>query len=307
MKAKFIAMCIVAAPALIAGAGTKAGAQIYVAQQRVDTTITVEDQTATLRVSVYAGRVNVTGVSGKKVSIKGIVNSGEMEIRSRFSTVSVNMDENPSHSRAELDITVPFGTNVIIEGFSAAFNVKGVKGEASVEALSGSIQLSDASGSVSLETVSGDISVSKVNGTVAAESVSGDVTVSGVDGDIETESVSGVVSITDAKSKAVRAETVGGSITYFGTIEALGNYVFKTHAGRLTLGIPASTGATVGLETFSGEVESDFPMTLVSRTTRRSNESKFEFTLGDGKARVVLETFSGDIRIQRGTGRANQE
>jgi DUF4097 and DUF4098 domain-containing protein YvlB len=160
---------------------------------------------------------------------------------------------------------------------------------------------------VSLETVSGDISVSKVDGNVTAESVSGDVMIGGVTGDVETESVSGEISITDAKSKAVRAETVGGPITYFGTIEALGNYVFKTHAGRLTLGIPASTGATVGLETFSGDVESDFPMTLTSRTTRKSNESKFEFTLGDGKARVVLETFSGDIRIQRGTSRANRE
>jgi DUF4097 and DUF4098 domain-containing protein YvlB len=71
--------------------------------------------------------------------------------------------------------------------------------------------------------------------------------------------------------------------------------------------VPAGTGATVSLETFSGNVDSDFPVTLGAGTNRTGGDSKFEFKIGDGRARIILESFSGNIRIQRGTSRDNRE
>jgi DUF4097 and DUF4098 domain-containing protein YvlB len=100
---------------------------------------------------------------------------------------------------------------------------------------------------------------------------------------------------------------VQGDLSYEGTIESMGNYSFTTHSGELTLAVPPSAGATVSLETFSGSVDSDFPVTLESGASRRAGESQFDFRIGDGKSRIVLETFSGNIRIQRGSGRANRE
>ena len=97
----------------------------------------------------------------------------------------------------------------------------------------------------------------------------------------------------------MRAETVAGPVSYVGAFDPSGNYSFKTHAGRLTLGVPSSTGATVSLETFSGQVDSDFPVTLESGRSRMGHESRFEFRLGDGRSRVLIETFSGNIKIQR--------
>jgi hypothetical protein len=67
------------------------------------------------------------------------------------------------------------------------------------------------------------------------------------------------------------------------------------------MGIPADAGAIVSLETFSGNVDSDFPVTLESGRSRSGHESRFEFRVGKGGARIVAETFSGDIRIQRST------
>ncbi len=282
------------------------GAQIYDAPERVDTTFTLE-RNGTLRVSVYAGRINVTGNSGNNVRVKGTVERGTLEARSRMGAVTLSMDENPSRSHADLDITVPTGTNVILEGFSTAFSVKGVKGEAKIENLSGSVQVDDAVGLVQVEAVSGGIDVSRVDGDVRVEAVSGALTVTGVTGSVDAESVSGRVSITEAKSRSVRAETVGGSITYSGIIDPTGNYVFKSHSGRLTLAVPTDAGATVSLQTFSGNVDSDFPVILVQSKSQSGHESKFEFRFGSGRSRIVLETFSGDIRIQRGLSRDNRE
>jgi DUF4097 and DUF4098 domain-containing protein YvlB len=290
----------------LGGATRTAAAQVISGPQRVDTTLTLE-RNGTLRVSVYAGRVSVVGTSGSNAHIKGTVERGDLEVRSRMGAVIVSMDESPSRSRADLDISVPVGTNVILEGFSSAFTIRAVKGEAQVESLSGSIHVSDAVGAVDVESVSGSVEISKVQGNVRAEAVSGAVTIAGVDGEVDAESVSGRVSITEAKSRSARAETVSGSITYAGTIEPNGNYVFKSHSGRLTLGIPSDAGATVSLQTFSGNIDSDFPLTLEQGISRNGHESRYEFRLGNGRSRIVLETFNGDVRLQRGTSRDNRE
>jgi DUF4097 and DUF4098 domain-containing protein YvlB len=137
--------------------------------------------------------------------------------------------------------------------------------------------------------------------------VSGRVDISNINGDIESESVSGHIWITGARSKLARAESVSGSVSYSGMVDPAGTYTFKSNAGRITLAVPPDIGATVSLETFSGSVDSDFPVTLGSGTNRMGHDSKFEFKIGNGRARIILETFSGNIKIQRGTGRENQE
>jgi len=278
-----------------------AGAQNFDRPQRIDTTLTV-DRNGTVRVSIYSGHVNVVGASGSQVHIRGTSERDELEIRDRGGSVSVSLEPDRGHGgRAELEISVPVGTNVVLEAYSAPLSVRGVKGEAKLEALSGDLVINDAVGTVSAETVSGDIDVGKVDGNVRAESVSGSIGIADVDGDITTETVSGRINMVRAKSRSARAETVGGSIGYSGTIDPLGNYVFKTHSGRLTLGIPANAGATVSMQTFSGTVDSDFPVTMEAGRQQKGYESRFEFRIGDGKSRVVLETFSGNIIIQRST------
>ena len=292
---------LLAPGALMMLVASAAGAQNFDRPQRVDTTLTL-DRNGTVRVAIYSGHVNVVGTSGSQVHIRGTSERDELDIRDRGGSISVSLEPDQGHGgRAELEISVPVGTNVVLEAFSATLSVRGVKGEAKLEALSGDLVISDAVGTVSAETVSGDIDVGKVDGNVRAESVSGSIGIADVDGDIATETVSGRINMVRAKSKSVRAETVGGSIGYSGTIDQLGNYVFKTHSGRLTLGIPPNSGATVSLQTFSGTVDSDFPVTMESGKQQSGHESRFEFRIGDGRSRIVLETFSGNIIIQRST------
>ena len=276
--------------------------------ERVDTTLTL-DRNGTVRISIYSGRVNVTGATGSSVRIRGTAERDEMQIRSRPGMISVSLEpERGRGGRAEFDVTVPIGTNVVLEAFSAPFTVRGVKGPAQIETLSGSVQLSDAVGPVEVEAVSGNVDITNVDGNVRAEAVSGGVTVTNVTGDIDAESVSGRVSISGARSRSVRAESVSGSIGYSGSIESSGSYSFTSHSGRLNLGLPTNAGATVSLETFSGSVDSDFPVTLETQKSKgHGHETQMEFRIGDGRARIVLETFSGAIRILRGTTRENDE
>ena len=305
----FFGLALAAAVTTVAGAGV-AGAQSSSRntgdRERVDTTFAL-GQGGTLSVSIYAGRVNVIGASGSSVRIRGTADRDYLRMRGRNSTVSIDMEHGGHGGGADLDITVPIGTRLVMEGFSTPFSVRGVKGEASLETLSGHITLSDAVGKVNLESVSGNIEAENLKGDVLAESVSGRVTIRNVDGDVTTESVSGSVLISGASARRVRAETVSGSLSYDGPIEPAGDYSFTTHSGSLTLAVPNNAGATVSLETFNGSVDSDFPVTLEAGANRGDGESQFEFRIGDGRARITLETFTGGIRIQRGSTRANRE
>ena len=240
--------------------------------------------------------------------VKGVVDRGELRFDAHSG--SVRMQVEPDSRRggsADLDITVPIGTRVQIEGFSAPYTVKGVKGEVKLETMSGNVDVFDAVGRTQIETVSGYIRADQIDGDLRAESVSGRLDISNVNGDVDGASVSGHVRITGARSKAVKAETVSSSVSYSGTIDPSGTYTFASNSGRITLAVPADIGATVSLETFSGNVDSDFPVTMGSGTNRMGHDSKFEFKIGNGRARITLESFSGNIRIRRGTDRDNQE
>lgn len=304
---RIIATRLALAMAVMLGAAGTARAQNFDSPQRVDTTVSLE-RGGTLSVSVWSGRVNISAGSGSSVRVRGTVERDAMELRARSSSVSISMESEIRHGgRAELDITVPEGTNIVLEGYSAPYVVRGVKGAVQAETLSGSIRVSDAIGRVTLETVSGNIDVSGVDGDVRAETVSGSVAMNDVNGGVESESVSGTISIGRAKSSSVRAESVSGTISYRGTFDPSGNYEFKSHAGRVVLSMPADAGATVSLQTFSGNVDSDFPVTLETGRSRMGHESRFQFKIGNGRSRIVLETFSGDIKIQRSTNSDNKE
>lgn len=290
-----------------AGGIDKAAAQDDRYRERIDTTVTM-DRGGSLNLSVYSGHVNVTGVPGSQMRVKGVVDRGEMRFDAHSG--SVRMQVEPDGRRggsAELDITVPIGTRVQIEGYSAPYTVKGVKGEVKLESMSGNVEVSDAVGRTQIETVSGWIKADQIDGDLRAESVSGRLDISNVTGDIEAASVSGHAWISGAKSRAVKAETVSSSVSYSGTIDPSGTYSFKSNSGRITLAVPADIGATVSLETFSGNVDSDFPVTMGAGTNSLGRDSKFEFKIGSGRARITLESFSGNIRIQRGLDRDNQE
>ena len=57
------------------------------------------------------------------------------------------------------------------------------------------------------------------------------------------------------------ASTVNGDVGYDGPVRSGGRYALSSHNGDVTLAVAESASATVSVSTFSGEFESDFPVT----------------------------------------------
>jgi DUF4097 and DUF4098 domain-containing protein YvlB len=172
-----------------------------------------------------------------------------------------------------------------------------VHGDLEANVQSGNIEVRDAGDRVDLASLSGDISLMGVRGTVSIHTLSGDVRLDGARGEVEVETVSGDMQLGDIVSKQVRTHSTSGDLTFAGAVASGGRYEFTTHSGELRLRLPSDVGAQLTVSTFSGGIESDFPITLKAgeHGIGVSQAKKINFTLGQGSARIVAETFSGDV------------
>ena len=134
------------------------------------------------------------------------------------------------------------------------------------------------------------------------EVTSGDIALTRVTGDLRAETVSGDVRLRDITSRSVRAHSTSSDVSFDGTIDPSGRYELASHSSSVSITIPANTSAQIAVSTWTGSVDSDFPITLQPGEHRMgsSRSKQFTFAVGSGSgARISLESFSGDIAIRR--------
>jgi hypothetical protein len=124
------------------------------------------------------------------------------------------------------------------------------------------------------KTVQGDVTAQSLGANVTAHTVNGDV-------DVSTRGYA-------------EASTVNGSIrAAMGRADWTGGMEFSTVNGGITVTLPAGFGASVEAQTVNGGLESDFPLTVQGRFSRRT----FRGTIGSGGRDLSLSTVNGSIRL----------
>jgi DUF4097 and DUF4098 domain-containing protein YvlB len=254
-----------------------------------------------VEIRLHAGEIIVTGWSRTEVKVRGTSERGQLRVEASPSHIEIGARTIRGRlGDTRVEVSVPEGTRLTVSGNSADVSVRGVKGEVEVTTMSGDVVIDDASSRVGFESVSGDVEISRIQGDLRGEAMSGEVDVTDVTGEVELETVSGDLTLHNVRSKYVRAESVSGSVEFDGRTEAGGRYDFASHSGDVRLLLPAALGAMISVETFSGTIDSDFPITL---QPGQRHGKQFEFQVGDGGARIDATSFSGGIYIQRGTSR----
>jgi DUF4097 and DUF4098 domain-containing protein YvlB len=131
---------------------------------------------------------------------------------------------------------------------------------------------------------------------VSASNVSGDVMVTGAHGTIDVASVSGDVRLEKLHADGVRANSVSGNVdVQVDEFTGKGDLVFRSVSGDVTLDAPRNFDADISMSTVSGDINSDFPLTLNGGRMRRRN---LEARIGNGGRRFDVSTVSGDLRIR---------
>jgi len=292
--------------ALLPAAPATAAAQSE--RTRVDTTFAF-GKNGTVELGAVSGDIVVTGWTRAEAKVQASIERGTLDVSLSSTHIGIQTrSRRNSQGEARYELSVPVGTRVTARTVSGEIRVRATAAEVEVHTTSGDVEVLDASERVTIGTVSGNAHVGKVRGRVRYDAVSGDLEAEDVTGDIEAKTTSGVVNVRNARASRFLAETVSGDITYVGSMEGAAAFDISSHSGDVRLEIPASSGANLMLQSYSGEVTSQFPMTLQPgmNTARRRNR-RMEFTINGGGARVTVETFSGDITIERGASRTSKE
>jgi DUF4097 and DUF4098 domain-containing protein YvlB len=268
--------------------------------ETIDTTVAFSGPGGIVDLGIISGTITVRGWSRGEAKIHATSEEGRIEFE--HSANRILLDVRQRHDGdSEFDVTVPFGTHVLMRSTSGDLHSEGVKGPIEVRTVSGEVRVSDVVGDAIIEGVSGDIEARNIDGNLRVNCVSGEIHLSSLHGDLDASGVSGDVSLENGRSRIVRMESVSGNLTYGGSVAADGRYDFHSHSGDVTLRVPQDVGASLGMETFSGSIESEFHI-LITRTDSGSHGSSgqhIETTLGHGGAHITIETFSGDIRLER--------
>jgi DUF4097 and DUF4098 domain-containing protein YvlB len=264
--------------------------------QQTDTTVTVA-RGQRLEVHAHGGDIDVKTWTRNAIRVEAATSfRTEVQVSSSGPTISVQTEgRRGPPSSVDLQLTVPAWLPLDLSGVNVDVTVDGVRAPIAVETVQGEVDVNGGEGQISLQSVQGSVTLRGAKGRIEVHSVNEDVHVSQSSGEVMAESVNGEVMLDRVDATNLEASTVNGDLSYDGPIRNGGRYTLTSHNGDVTLGVPEGTSASVAVSTFSGDFESDFPVTLTE--TRKGK--RFSFNLGSGSAQVHLESFQGTIRLVR--------
>ena len=263
-------------------------------RREIDTTFFFS-KIGTLVVGNGAATVVVAGWDQTSIRIKAYSDEGSFKLEAASSRAVIETAK--GKDSGYIQVMVPRGVRVVARTNSGSITVKDTWGDVDAETSSGNVVVVGAR-DVEATNLSGDLEVRQASGAVTLSSNNGDCSISEVKGSVEASSVSGDVTVRKSWSKVVRLETTNGTIQFESEVMPDGRYDFITHDGAVLLALPKAASAQIGITTWSGAVESEFPMTVRPGFSADSVGTKrYTLTLGEGSARITAETFSGDVSI----------
>lgn len=248
-----------------------------------------------LEVHTYNGDVDIRTWARDEVKLE--TERTDRDAVSVRATDSALVIRNRSRSSGSVDyhLTIPAWMAVSVEGQRADVVIDGVGSDVSVESTRGDITVRGGSGFISVKSVLGRIVIERARGRVEAQTVNESIQLSDVSGEVVVGTTNGRIDLDRVDTANLEAYTVNGGIAYDGPVKDRGLYRITTHNGLVSLAVPERANATLHVRTYGGSFRASFPITIDNPERR----NRFIATLGDGSARVELESFNGPIMLRR--------
>jgi len=273
---------------------------IVACTQRTETTIPVAPN-ARVQIQNFTGSVRVRGWDRNAVRVVTAQGSrDEVRIQGRDSALSIaTVSRSGVPGPLDYEISVPTGASVAVVGTYTDIGVDGVHGGVSAATVQGDVTLRRGDGVISLKSVEGTVTVQDATGRIAVNGVNKGIVLRNVNGEIAAETVNGAILLDGIESSVVDAETVNGRVTYAGAIRDHGRYRFASHAGSIVVSIPEHANASIVATTYQGTFASHLGVPNDSSDQVPQPRRRANFAVGNGSARVELESFQGSLILAR--------
>ncbi|WP_291160679.1 DUF4097 family beta strand repeat-containing protein [Gemmatimonas sp. UBA7669] len=274
-----------------------------------DTSVRV-GSSAVVDITVRDGRLIVRGVDGTSGTVRG--DHRRFELRTTGTTMSMNpRDDSDSRSRSQrdddlLEVDVPRGVRLVIRGTSADIDIRDLSGSVDAFTSSGTLRIDQVRGRVNAATLTGDISVTGESSGLRVTTVSGDLRLREVRGEVDVHTTSGDVSISGAPIDRLTVESISGDVRMDGLLARDAWVRITAHSGDVTLRLPDDARGELTMSSYSGELQSAVPLTLMPGEVSRARSGRHtrRYQLGSGgPLQIDLSTLNGDIRLVRSPAR----
>jgi DUF4097 and DUF4098 domain-containing protein YvlB len=185
---------------------------------------------------------------------------------------------------ADLTVSVPRKTRLWVKLTTGVIEATGGTGELELYAVGGSISISRCSGVLSVESIDAPVTVTDFSGALRVRNGKGRVRLSNISGTASVASVSGAVGLTGATAPDARLETIGGRIDI--DVKRFGGATLdlQTHSGDITISAEKSRAPSFDLVSRGGTVSKPVPA-------------------GNPKeGRVTARSFKGAINVRMTSG-----
>lgn len=276
---------------------------VAIAISSADTVVTVTPE-ARLWIRNLPGQitVNTWTRSAVRLQAKGPPGGGKVRIARRGPSLTIETSRSSPPQPGQYTFTVPVWMSVALVSPDATASVHGMRGDLMVRTVNGGINVEDNDGPIFVSSVQGPIHVARVRGKLEVNTVNGPINLDAIVGQVNAETVNGPIELARMMADSIEASTVNGPVNFHGDFREGGWYRFTTHRGDIDVGLPASPDARVIVATYAGEFESDVPV----RAPRAKERKHLQFTLGDGKSLLQLESFLGRIRLSTKASKAHR-
>jgi len=148
---------------------------------------------------------------------------------------------------------------------------------------------------VIIDAVSADVDISNLDiNNFQCKTVSGDLKIKSLGSDnLTLKTTSGEVNIMDFTGN-LKTDSVSGDINVRYRVFD-NNIDVKTISGKVEIDLPQNAEFYLKTNTVSGEVVAKFPITIISF----NKMNQLEGTVGTGDNRIIIDTVSGDICINK--------
>lgn len=213
-------------------------------------------------------------------------------------------------SDVDAPVAISSGTGTVRVSRIGSLKVNTRGGEIVAKEIKGDLIARSTHGDMTIENVSGAVDVAATNGNVVVRNAAGDVRANMATGDIdaycvkgraELNSASGSITIIGA-SGDVEATTASGEVTFKGSIRANGRYRLKSISGEVAMFIqPDAPGFTATLITYSGDIETAFPLKVETPLQGGPINRRISGRYGNGGTQITLDSFSGAVGLSKGS------
>jgi len=259
------------------------------------------DPHGTVEIFDITGSIELTGWDRPEIEVTGapddIGDSVRISGGGDKTSIQVRPGVGAGHSddEARLVIHVPEKSDVKATLVSANLKVQGLKGDVDLRTVSGNIS-GEVGGDVRVNTATGFVHMT-ARGAKSTEvrTINGDIELSGGSGEVEIQTVTGNAKVDLATLTRGRFHSISGNLKANLSLAPDAELDGESVSGNMRFDFPAAPAADFDIQTFSGDIDNCFGPK--AEKAHFGPGSRLEFKSGEGRARVRIETKSGDVHL----------